>query len=153
MTTATAGDTRQAAAVARHWVDGRWRESAKQLDSLNPATGEVIGRYALAGEVEARAAVAAALSVFRETSWKSDRALRSRVLFEMAERFEARFDALVRLLSLDNGKVAPEAAFEVGTAAPALRYCGVRVAGVLQGDAQQLLRDARLERAAVWPLR
>ena len=49
MTTATVGDTRQATAIARHWIDGGWRDSTAHKDSINPATGEVIGRYALAG--------------------------------------------------------------------------------------------------------
>ena len=89
MTSATLGDTRQATAIARHWIDGRWRDSAEHKDSINPATGEVIARYALAGESEAREAVAAALTSFRQTNWKNDRALRSRALHEMAERFEA----------------------------------------------------------------
>ena len=89
MTTATVGDKRQATAIAQHWIDGRWRDSAEHEDSINPATGEVIGRYALAGENEAREAVAAALTSFRQTTWKNDRGLRSRVLQEMAERFEA----------------------------------------------------------------
>ena len=95
MTTASVGDTRQATAVAQHWIDGRWRDSAVHKDSINPATGEVIGRYALAGENEARDAVAAALRTFRETNWKNDRALRARVLHEMAERFEARAADLI----------------------------------------------------------
>jgi hypothetical protein len=48
MTTTTVGDTRQATAIAQHWIDGSWRDSAEHKDSINPATGEVIGRYALA---------------------------------------------------------------------------------------------------------
>ncbi len=127
MTIATVGNTRQATAFARHWIDGRWRDSARHKDSINPATGEVIARYALAGEDEVREAAAAALRAFRETNWKNDRALRSRVLHEMAERFEARAADLVRLLSIENGKVVPEATFEVGMAAPGLRYYGALV--------------------------
>ncbi len=42
MTTATIGDMRQATAIARHWIDGSWRDSAEHKDSINPATGEVI---------------------------------------------------------------------------------------------------------------
>ena len=127
MTTATVGDTRQATVIARHWIDGRWRDSADHGDSINPATGELIGRYALAGEDEAREAVAAALRTFRETSWKDDRALRSRVLHQMADHFEARSADLVQLMCIENGKVRPEAAFEVGLAAPGLRYYGALV--------------------------
>ena len=122
MTTATFENTHQALAVARHWIDGRWRDSAKHKDSINPATGEVIGRYAVAGEDEAREAVASALRTFRETNWKNDRALRARVLNEMAARFETRSAELIQLVSLETGKVVPEAAFEVSLAASGLRY-------------------------------
>lgn len=127
MTIARIGDARRATSVARHWIDGRWRDSAKHEDSVNPATGEVIGRYALAGEDEAREATAAARRAFRETSWKHDRALRSRVLCEMASRFDARAADLIALLSLEVGKVVPESTFEVGMAAPGLQYYGALV--------------------------
>ena len=69
--TTLVGDMRSASAIAQHWIDGRWRDSAEHKDSVNPATGEVIGRYALAGEDEARATTAAARRAFRETNWKS----------------------------------------------------------------------------------
>jgi len=148
MTTATVGDTRQATAIARHWIDGGWRDSAEHKDSINPATGEVIGRYALAGEDEAREAATAAVRTFRETNWKNDRALRARVLNEMAERFEARAADLIRLMSIEVGKVVPDATFDVGTAAPALRYCAAlvrteygRVAEWEPGHFSLLVRD------------
>ena len=100
MTTATIGDTREATAIARHWIDGTWRDSAEHENSINPATGEVIAGYALAGENEAREAVAAALASFRQTNWKNDRALRSRVLQEMAERFEAHTTDLIQAFTI-----------------------------------------------------
>ncbi len=109
-------------AIARHWIDGEWRDSAEHRDSIDPATGEVIGRYAVAGEDEAREATAAALRSFRGTNWKSDRALRSRVLHELADRFEAYGTELARLVSIETGKVLPEAGFEVSQAASAFRY-------------------------------
>jgi acyl-CoA reductase-like NAD-dependent aldehyde dehydrogenase len=112
MTTVTVGDTHVVTALAQHWIDGRWRHSAEHKDSINPATGGVIGRYALAGEHEAREAVAAALTSFRETNWKHDRALRSRVLVEMAERFAAHTSDLIQLVSIETGKVVSDAAFE-----------------------------------------
>ena len=127
MMTATTGETGQALANARHWIDGRWRDSPEHGDSIDPATGDVIGRYALAREDEARDAVAVALRSFRETPWKDDRALRSRALNEMAARFEARSGELIRLVSLEIGKIAREAAFEVSLAASGLRYYGALV--------------------------
>ena len=124
MTTATLDNTHTVAGIARHWIDGDWRDSRRHEESVNPATGEVIGRYALAGEDEAREATAAAHRAFRETNWKGDRALRSRVLNEMAECFEAHADDLIQLVSLETGKIVPEATFEVSLAASGLRYYG-----------------------------
>ena len=122
MTIATVGHTPQGHTIARHWIDGHWHDSVQHKDSINPATGEVIGRYALAGEDEAREAVAAAARTFRGTPWKHDRALRSRVLHQMAERFEAHIPDLIHLVSIETGKVVPDATFEVSLAASGLRY-------------------------------
>ena len=74
---------------ARHWIDGQWRDSPVHRDSFNPATGEKIGSYAVGGEADAAAAVAAAVRAFRDTRWRTDRDLRARVLQEMAGRARA----------------------------------------------------------------
>jgi betaine-aldehyde dehydrogenase len=122
MTTATVGNTGKATATARHWIDGSWRDSAQSRDSINPATGDSLGRYALAGEDEAREATAAALRAFRQTNWRTDRALRSRVLRDMADRFETHSADLIQLVSIETGKVRPDATFEVSLAASGLRF-------------------------------
>ena len=108
--------------VARHWIDGRWRDSAEHRESIDPASGETIGAYAFGREDEAADAVAAAVRVFRGTDWKTNRELRARVLNEMADRFEARAAQLAQAVSAETGKILPEAMFEVAFAAPALRY-------------------------------
>ncbi|QBE67012.1 aldehyde dehydrogenase family protein [Pseudoduganella lutea] len=113
---------------ARHWIDGAWRDSAEHGDSFDPATGEVIGRYAFGAEYEAADAVAAASRAFQSGPWRHDRALRVRVLHAMADRFEARAGELAALLSLENGKIAAEATFEIALAAPGLRYCAALIA-------------------------
>lgn len=46
--------------AARHWIGGRWLDSAEHGDSIDPATGTVIGRYAKGGRAEAELAVNAA---------------------------------------------------------------------------------------------
>ena len=53
--------------------------------SVNPSTGEVLGRWADGGEAEARAAVVAARSAFDTSLWPRDRNLRNRALLEMAD--------------------------------------------------------------------
>jgi betaine-aldehyde dehydrogenase len=107
---------------ARHWIGGEWVDAAQSSDSINPATGEKIGTYTEATAREARQAIAAALKAFRETSWRDDRRLRAKVLNEMADRFEARADDLMEILSLENGKVQAEARFEVSMVPSKLRF-------------------------------
>lgn len=73
-----------------HWIGGQWLDSGEHGESINPATGEVIGSYANGGRKEAELAVNAALRAFRETDWKDNRSLGARVLNAMAARFDAR---------------------------------------------------------------
>jgi betaine-aldehyde dehydrogenase len=93
--------------LAAHWIGGRWVDAGQHRDSINPATGEVIGQYAAAGVAEAQAAIDAALSTFRNTVWKEDRLLRGRVLNKMASEFEGRTEDLVQVLATENGKTLP----------------------------------------------
>jgi betaine-aldehyde dehydrogenase len=108
--------------VAQHWIDGQWVDGGESAQSINPATGEAIGTYTEAGEAEAQRAIAAALRAFRETPWRSDRRLRARAINEMADRFEARTEDLIRILCLENGKVEMEARFEVTMVPSKLRF-------------------------------
>ena len=62
--------------IAKHWIDGEWTGSGTVRESVNPATGAVLGRWADGGEGEARAAVAAARRAFDTAPWS--RAARSR---------------------------------------------------------------------------
>jgi acyl-CoA reductase-like NAD-dependent aldehyde dehydrogenase len=139
----------KATRLARHWIDGQWRDSADHRDSFNPATGEKIGAYAFGKKDEAAAGVAAAVRVFRDTDWKTNRELRARVLNEMADRFEARAAELAEAIAAENGKILPEAMFEVALAAPGLRY-GATLVGAHYGRSAEweagrislLLREA-----------
>jgi betaine-aldehyde dehydrogenase len=47
--------------IARHWIDGEWVSSKKIGVSLNPSTGQALGRFADGGAREAEAAIAAHL--------------------------------------------------------------------------------------------
>lgn len=105
-----------------HWIDGEWIGSPITNRSIDPATSEAIGEYADGGADEAARAVAAARRSFRETPWATDRALRAKVLNELADSFERNADALAATLSLEVGKVARDARFEVSMVPPKLRY-------------------------------
>ncbi|QSX73840.1 aldehyde dehydrogenase family protein [Lysobacter arenosi] len=108
--------------TAMHWIDGEWRDSHTRKRSINPATYEAIGEYADGGIEEASLAIAAAKRAFRESPWKKDRRLRSRVLNELADAFERNAEDLVEALMTENGKVRAEATFEVSMAPSKLRY-------------------------------
>ncbi|HLM21470.1 MAG TPA: aldehyde dehydrogenase family protein [Propionibacteriaceae bacterium] len=108
--------------MARHWIDGSWVESGLVADSFNPATGELLGSFADGGVAEARAAAEAARGAFEVTDWGHDRRLRSRVLLELAELFEARTPELALMLTRENGKTLPQATGEVAAPAATLRH-------------------------------
>jgi acyl-CoA reductase-like NAD-dependent aldehyde dehydrogenase len=110
------------APYARNFIDGRWVDSATISESINPATGEVLGTFADGGADEATAAIAAARRAFDTGDWSRNRDLRAAALFEMADRMAARRDELVELLARENGKVLGEAAFEIDLTIPKLRY-------------------------------
>jgi betaine-aldehyde dehydrogenase len=105
-----------------HWIDGQWVDSQEHRDSVNPATGQTIGSYAMGTPEHAQQAIDAAKRAFGQTSWRTDRALRSRVLIRMAQRFEQRADDLVKILGLENGKVHTQGALEVAFVPETLRF-------------------------------
>jgi betaine-aldehyde dehydrogenase len=112
----------RATSVAMHWIDGKWVDSGEHHDSVNPATGEVIGSYAMAGTEEAQTAIEAAKRAFADPAWRTNRLLRARVLNRMADRFEQRTDDLVELLGLENGKTHDQGRLEVAFAPETLRF-------------------------------
>lgn len=91
---------------ARHWIGGDWVDSPKRLDSINPATAKRIGTYADGGSPEAAQAIKVALQTFRKSDWRENRALRAKVLNEMADRFEERTDDLIEILRLKTEKLS-----------------------------------------------
>jgi betaine-aldehyde dehydrogenase len=108
--------------IAKHWIDGEWVGSGTVSESINPATGAVLGRWTDGGEAEARAAIAAARRAFDTASWSRDRVLRHRALSEMADRFHAHADELGALVTKENGKILTQGMFESTTASGTLRH-------------------------------
>lgn len=107
--------------LAKHWIGGNWLTSREEGCSVNPATGEIIGRFANGGETEADLGIKAAKLAFKG-HWRKDRQLRSQALNEAADRFEKHQDELIHALSLENGKTLGEAGFEISLVAKKLRY-------------------------------
>ncbi|MCA8275621.1 aldehyde dehydrogenase family protein [Burkholderia sp. AU30280] len=108
--------------TALHWIDGAWIDSGTHRDSVDPASGTVIGRYADGGEAVAELAIASARKAFDTGNWKHDASLRAKVLDELAASFERHEEALIEQLALENGKVRAEARFEVTMVPSKLRF-------------------------------
>lgn len=118
----TSTEARIAAEPAQHWIGGRWVDSSEHGHSTDPATGEVIGSYAMGGSEEAEQAIEAAKRAFAAPGWRTDRALRARVLNHMADNFEARQKELVEILGRENGKIHAHGALEVAIVPETLRF-------------------------------
>lgn len=106
---------------ARHWIAGEWT-GAPNIDSIDPATGEAIGRFADGGSCEADAAIAAARHAFDRTTWAQDARLRQDVLLGWASALEAERDMLATLLTRENGKAIAQSRGEIAGAISEVRY-------------------------------
>lgn len=111
---------------ARNWIGGKFVSAPQFHPSFDPATGEKIGSYADGGLDAARQGIAAAGRAFALSAWRHDAHLRSKALHQIADAFERNHRALVELLSRENGKIRADAEFEIGLAAPKLRYFAAR---------------------------
>ncbi|MGW4809214.1 aldehyde dehydrogenase family protein [Kitasatospora sp. NPDC004272] len=108
--------------TARHWIDGEWVDSARTSESIDPATGETIGRYADGGAEEGRRAVDAAARAFTGGTWRLDPMLRATALSHLADAYDARMPEVVDTLCRENGKLRHEAGFEAHFILRALRF-------------------------------
>ncbi|MCL1481439.1 MULTISPECIES: aldehyde dehydrogenase family protein [unclassified Marinobacter] len=97
-------------------VDDCWAES------LDPSSGDRIGRFADGGEREAQAAIEAARRAFRDPVWSHNPRLRQQVLLEWAARLEEDGEALAELLTRENGKVISQSRGELAATVSELRY-------------------------------
>lgn len=108
--------------TARNYIGGRWVPSSTTGTSYSPATGEPLGTYYEADVEQVRDAIRIAKDTFAAHAWRHDRLLRAKVLEEMADRIESASGELAMLLARENGKILPEADFELSLTPSKLRY-------------------------------
>ncbi|MBP2335579.1 acyl-CoA reductase-like NAD-dependent aldehyde dehydrogenase [Saccharothrix coeruleofusca] len=123
---------------ARHWIDGKWTESARLGESVDPSTGAVVGAFYDGGEAEARAAVDAAADAFASTGWARDHSARAIALERLADALAARVPEMAATLSRENGKLLRETTWEVGGAATWLRYAAASARTQIAGRAAEV---------------
>lgn len=100
---------------AENWINGAYRGADRWIESINPATADVLGVFADATLDDGKEAIAAARHAFDNTEWKRQPRLRERVLLTMADRIEAKQKDLVDLLVAENGKTRAIAIGEVAS--------------------------------------
>jgi aldehyde dehydrogenase (NAD+) len=120
----------------RLWIGGEWSDASGggRIDTLHPATGDVLTATAEGTADDVERAVAAARAAFADPKWRRmDAADRGALLWRMADIIERRGAELARLEVMDNGKPIREAQIDVRMAVDALRYYA-GWATKLQGD-------------------
>ena len=119
------------------FINGQWvpARSGKTFDVINPATGQVIAQAAAGDASDIDAAVKAARQAFETGPWPSmPPSGRAKLLWKLAEAFEAAGDEVGTLESLDNGMPYRVARFvAVNGVAECLRYFA-GWAGKLSGE-------------------
>ena len=108
--------------TAQHWIGGERTGSARTSDTIDPATGAVIGTYADADAEVGQAAIDAADRTFKTCPWRLDAMLRATALSHLADAWTERMDDVVDTLCRENGKLRGEAAFEAHFIIRALRF-------------------------------
>lgn len=112
--------------IKKMYIDGEWVEgtSGKFIESINPATGEVIARIHESSIEDTNRAIAAAKKSFYVTrEWRDmDSQTRGDILLKIADKIEEYLPELAKLDAIDNGKPLREAEGDVDDGLHAFRY-------------------------------
>ncbi|GAA5874298.1 hypothetical protein JCM8547_007556 [Rhodosporidiobolus lusitaniae] len=106
------------------YIDGQWvKGSGEPLDTVNPATEEVIGQFDTATTEDVNLAVAAARRAF-ENTWGTNVSAqeRGRLVYRLADLLEANKERIAHVESLDSGKPRAWCEVDIEDGAACLRY-------------------------------
>ncbi|SOB98471.1 methylmalonate-semialdehyde dehydrogenase [acylating] [Rhodobacter sp. JA431] len=107
-----------------HWIDGKMvpGTSERFAEVLNPATGEVIAKLALATKAELDAAVAAAEKA--QAGWATTNPQRrARVMMKFGDLINQHMDELAELVSMEHGKVLLDGRGDVQRGLEVIEVC------------------------------
>ena len=107
-----------------HWIDGARvaGASGRTADVMNPATGEVQARVALASSAEMDAAIAAAARA--QPGWAATNPQRrARVMMKFGALIEAHMGELAELVSREHGKTLPDGRGDVQRGLEVIEVC------------------------------
>ncbi len=107
------------------YIGGAWVEAhGKEITSMNPATGEIVGTYLSATEEDVNAACLAAREAFDKGPWRTEITNKDRgiIMRRLADLVRAHMDELATIETLDNGKLFSEACEDVTNVADFFDY-------------------------------
>lgn len=123
----------------KNYINGQWIESQsdKFLDVENPGTGEILGQVPLSNGIEIEYAAKSAKNAF--STWREMPAVeRARYFFKLKNLMEEYFEDLARTITIEHGKILPEARGEIRRAIENVEVaCGI--SSLMQG---KFLEDA-----------
>ncbi|MFC7557337.1 aldehyde dehydrogenase family protein [Pseudoroseomonas wenyumeiae] len=90
-----------------NWINGTWNAGGAVRASMSPSNGRVLGHYVDIGHDEAQQAIQAARTAFDATGWPQERGLRSRALFELADRLQEAGPDIALMLSREGASCSP----------------------------------------------
>jgi len=113
--------------IINHWIDGGFQPSASDRfgNIYNPATGAVIAKLPMGGAADLETAVKSARRAFH--SWSTTSITkRAQLMFKFKELLELHRDELVDIISLEHGKVIPDAAGSLQRGIEVVEFaCGI----------------------------
>ncbi len=113
--------------IINHWIDGGFQPSASDRfgNIYNPATGAVIAKLPMGGAADLETAVKSARHAFH--SWSTTSITkRAQLMFKFKELLELHRDELVDIVSLEHGKVIPDAAGSLQRGIEVIEFaCGI----------------------------
>ncbi len=111
----------------KNYINGEWIESKTDrfLKTENPGTGEILARVPISTKKEVKQAIRAAKNAFSE--WRKTPAVeRARYFFKLRDLMEEYFEELAVIITIEHGKVLPEAKGEVRRAIENVEVaCGI----------------------------
>jgi len=94
------------------YINGEWIKGSEHGDNFNPATGANLGTYPKLTQADTTRAIDAAAAAY--PAWRATPApKRAEILYKALELMDERRDQIAEALTLEEGKILPEAKGEV----------------------------------------
>lgn len=110
--------------VYYNFVGGEWIEtkSNERIESLNPATGELISYSQKSNIKDVTETIDAVNHAFLQSDWSVNPKRRYDALLELAQKMTEKLEDLARILTMDQGKTIRESRMEIMGCIDTLKY-------------------------------